>query len=149
MKYDKLGNLCLVKGGKRLPKGKALLDYKTEHPYLRITDYASGNIDLKNLKYISNDVFDSISKYTINKKDIFLSIVGTIGIVDIIDEKLDGASLTENAVKIIVKDRTKIDVNYLAYYLKSTMGQYEIDIRTVGSTQKNLLSQELKIFLSR
>lgn len=144
MKYDKLGNLCLVKGGKRLPKGKALLDYKTEHPYLRITDYASGNIDLKNLKYISNDVFDSISKYTINKKDIFLSIVGTIGIVDIIDEKLDGASLTENAVKIIVKDRTKIDVNYLAYYLKSTMGQYEIDIRTVGSTQKKLAITRIK-----
>lgn len=144
MKYDKLGNLCLVKGGKRLPKGKALLDYKTEHPYLRITDYASGNIDLENLKYISNDVFDSISKYTINKKDIFLSIVGTIGIVDIIDEKLDGASLTENAVKIIVKDRTKIDVNYLAYYLKSTMGQYEIDIRTVGSTQKKLAITRIK-----
>ncbi|MCO6332790.1 restriction endonuclease subunit S [Staphylococcus epidermidis] len=144
MEFRKLGEFCTVKGGKRLPKGTQLQESKTNHPYLRIKDFNNGNIDINNLMYISEEVFNKISNYTINKGNIFLSIVGTIGLVDVIEEELDKSSLTENAVKIYSNDEKQLSTEFLSYYLKSTMGQHEISIRTVGSTQPKLAITRIK-----
>ncbi|HDV6050893.1 TPA: restriction endonuclease subunit S, partial [Staphylococcus pseudintermedius] len=93
---------------------------------------------------ISEEVFNKISNYTINKGNIFLSIVGTIGLVDVIEEELDKSSLTENAVKIYSNDEKQLSTEFLSYFLKSTMGQHEISIRTVGSTQPKLAITRIK-----
>lgn len=144
MEYKKIGEICLVKGGKRLPKGETLVDFKTAHPYIRITDYSTGRLNQENIKYLTDETFNRVSRYTISKDNIFLSIVGTIGIVDIIKSEMDGASLTENAVKIEIKDKSSLDPKYLLYYLKSPQGQWEINIRTVGSTQPKLAITRIK-----
>ena len=137
MEFNLLDNIAYVRGGKRLPKGHSLTQSITNHPYLRISDYnKNGLVDMKNLQYIEDETFEKISNYIIEEGNIFLSIVGTIGIVDYINSELDGASLTENAVKIIIKDENIYDSKFLAYYLKSPKGQFEINSRTVGSTQK-------------
>lgn len=139
MKFKLLDEIAHVKGGKRIPKGHKLTNKKTNHPYLRITDYSkNGLVNMDNLSYLEDSTFEKISKYIIEEGNIFLSIVGTIGIVDHINSELDGASLTENAVKIIIKDDKFYDSIFLSYYLKSSRGQFEINSRTVGSTQKNL-----------
>ncbi|HGF8171509.1 restriction endonuclease subunit S [Enterococcus faecium] len=144
MEYKKIGEICLVKGGKRLPKGETLVDFKTAHPYIRITDYSTGRLNQENIKYLTDETFNRVSRYTISKDNIFLSIVGTIGIVDIIKSEMDGASLTENAVKLEIKDKSSLDPKYLLYYLKSPQGQWEINIRTVGSTQPKLAITRIK-----
>lgn len=144
MEYKKLGDYCEVKGGKRLPKGDQLVEYETNHPYLRISDYSNGSVNLNNLKYVTEETFQKISRYIINEGDIFLSIVGTIGIVDFIDYKLDSASLTENAVKIRSFNESVLSTKFLSYFLKSDQGQNEMFIRTVGSTQPKLAITRIK-----
>lgn len=144
MEYKKLGDYCEVKGGKRLPKGEQLVEYETNHPYLRISDYSNGSVNLNNLKYITEETFQKISRYIINEGDIFLSIVGTIGIVDFIDYKLDSASLTENAVRIRSFNESVLSTKFLSYFLKSNQGQNETFIRTVGSTQPKLAITRIK-----
>lgn len=145
MEFKELDDIAFVKGGKRLPKGQMLVTYKTKHPYLRISDYDKrGKVDLKKIQYVKNETFEEIKNYIISKGDVFLSIVGTIGIVDYINDELDGASLTENAVKITVKDNEKYNPIFLTYYLKSPSGQFEIHSRTVGTTQKKLAIKRIK-----
>ncbi len=144
MVYRKLGDYCEVKGGKRLPKGEQLVEYETNHPYLRISDYSNGSVNLNNLKYVTEETFQKISRYIINEGDIFLSIVGTIGIVDFIDYKLDSASLTENAVRIRSFNESVLSTKFLSYFLKSDQGQNEMFIRTVGSTQPKLAITRIK-----
>lgn len=145
MEFKELDDIAFVKGGKRLPKGQMLVTYKTKHPYLRISDYdKKGKVDLKKIQYVKNETFEEIKNYIISKGDVFLSIVGTIGIVDYINDELDGASLTENAVKITVKDNEKYNPIFLTYYLKSPSGQFEIHSRTVGTTQKKLAIKRIK-----
>ncbi|PTF10062.1 restriction endonuclease subunit S [Staphylococcus equorum] len=144
MEYKKLGDYCEVKGGKRLPKGEQLVEYETNHPYLRISDYSNGSVNLNNLKYVTEETFQKISRYIINEGDIFLSIVGTIGIVDFIDYKLDSASLTENAVRIRSFNESVLSTKFLSYFLKSNQGQNEMFIRTVGSTQPKLAITRIK-----
>ena len=137
-----LGKIAIIKGGKRIPKGEKLQEEKNDHPYLRIADFDGRNFSQKDLKYVPDNVFPDIRNYVINVGDIFLSIVGTIGIAKIINKSLDGANLTENAVKISPTDC--VDRKYLELFLQSRTGQSEIASRIVGSTHPKLPIKNIK-----
>lgn len=100
-KEYKLGEIAKVKGGKRLPKGSSLTSVPNNHPYIRVRDMGSKYLPVSNLEYVPDDVFPSIKNYIVNKKDVILSIVGSVGLVSIVNDNLDKASLTENCVKIL------------------------------------------------
>jgi len=129
-----LGDIARVKGGKRLPKGDSLQEKLNSHPYLRIVDMGQKYVSKANLQYVPNDTFSKISRYITNTDDVLLSIVGTIGLVSIVDKTLDNASLTENCVKLTCSPK-KLDPNFLYYFLSSKVGQAEIGAGRVGSTQ--------------
>tara|TARA_Y100000782_G_scaffold113447_1_gene146139 strand:+ start:80 stop:1432 length:1353 start_codon:yes stop_codon:yes gene_type:complete len=134
----KLGEFAKIKGGKRMPSGTPLVSYRTDHPYLRIVDFKDGSIDRSNLQYVPNEVFPAISRYVISSKDLYISIVGTIGLVGTVPPDLSGANLTENAAKICEIDSSLINRDYLGYFLRSEVGQAEIRSLAVGSTQPKL-----------
>ncbi|HBY1606368.1 TPA: restriction endonuclease subunit S [Klebsiella aerogenes] len=107
-------SLAEVKGGKRLPKDGKLSDKVTEHPYIRVADFTDkGTIDLSDIKYISKEVYEKIKRYVISKDDLYISIAGTIGKTGFVPPELDGANLTENAAKLVIKDRQLLDLSYL------------------------------------
>ena len=98
----------------------------------------NGSIDRSNLQYVPNEVFPAISRYVISSKDLYISIVGTIGLVGTVPPDLSGANLTENAAKICEIDSSLINRDYLGYFLRSEVGQAEIRSLAVGSTQPKL-----------
>ncbi|WP_440905308.1 restriction endonuclease subunit S [Catenovulum sp. SX2] len=107
-------SLAEVKGGKRLPKGEKLSDEETEHPYIRVADFTDkGTIDLSGIKYISKEIYEQIKRYVISKDDLYISIAGTIGKTGFVPSELDGANLTENAAKLVIKDKQQLDLSYL------------------------------------
>ena len=139
----KIGDFASVKGGKRLPAGTALTQTPTAHPYIRIVDFKDGRVDKSNLMYVPENVFPRIARYTISSDDIYISIVGTVGLTGVIDTTLDGANLTENAAKICeISD--EVDRDYLAAFLKSNQGQNQIKSLSVGSTQPKLALFRIK-----
>lgn len=131
-----LGEICTPKGGKRLPKGMTLVNYKTDHPYIRITDFNGNKINKNQLQFVTEDVFKHISRYIVNENDIIITIVGTVGLIAKIDNELNNASLTENCVKLV--ELKNIDSEYLYYFLTSKNGQDEINKNSVGAVQKKL-----------
>ena len=139
VKWDKvaIGELCNVKGGKRLPKGTTYADGPTEHPYLRVVDFQNGAIDQSNLKFISAQTHEKISRYVITSNDVYISIAGTIGVVGIVPEELSGSNLTENAAKLVIKNTEELDKRFLARFL-STAGQTIIDRKKVVTSQPKL-----------
>lgn len=107
-------SLAEVKGGKRLPKGENLSNEVTEHPYIRVADFTDkGTIDLSDIKYISKEIHEQIKRYVISKNDLYISIAGTIGKTGFVPPELDGANLTENAAKLVIKDKQQLDLSYL------------------------------------
>ena len=114
-----LGDLVTIKGGKRLPKGARLISEKNSHPYIKVKDMNGGKkVRLsKTFEYVDDVTQKSIKNYIVNKNDIIISIVGTIGLVSVIDDSLDNANLTENCVKLI--NLTNVDKDYLYYFLTS------------------------------
>lgn len=149
-KQTKIFDICEVKGGKRLPKGELLIGEKTWHPYIRIVDFKDGGVDQTNLKYLSDYIFDKIKRYTISKDDVYISIAGTIGMVGLIPEKLDGANLTENAAKLVIKNKKVVTKEFVYYFLNSNLGQTQIKDLTVKTSQPKLALnkiESIKLFL--
>lgn len=137
-KEYKLGDVSQIKGGKRLPKGVNLITSPNCHPYIKVRDLGTKKtIELNtSFEYVDEETQKSISKYTVEKGDIIISIVGTIGLVAIIGDSLNNANLTENCVKIV--NSNTLNKEYLYYYLISKFGQDEIKNGTVGAVQAKL-----------
>ena len=134
----KLGEVAAVKGGKRLPKGIQLITIPNTHPYIRVRDLNNSRVlELDNsFEYVDDETQKTISRYVVEAGDIVLSIVGTIGLVSIVGETLNGANLTENCVKLT--SLSDVNRDFLYYYLRSAYGQNEIMRGTVGAVQAKL-----------
>ena len=136
-KKYKLGDVCIVKGGKRLPKGVPYSLNRTKHPYIRLVDIEDGKVSKKNIQYLDTKTQSLISRYIVEDEDVCLAIVGnTIGVVFYIDKRLDRANLTENAARLtLFKDTYS---KYVYYFLTSQEGQNEIYKNAIGSAQGKL-----------
>jgi type I restriction enzyme S subunit len=129
-----IGDIAEVKGGKRLPLGKSLVDTPTPHPYIRVTDMQLGGVSLTDIRFVPEDVFPVIKNYRIWCSDVFISVAGTLGIVGKIPPQLNGANLTENADRLT---NIRCDRDFLLYNLMSERIQNIIESeRTVGAQPK-------------
>ena len=139
LNYYELGNISDIKGGKRLPKGHTLIEIPNNHPYIKVKDMGNDKLLKLNddFEYIENETFNQISQYIVKKRDLIVSIVGTIGLTNIIDYSLDNANLTENCAKI-TNLKEGFNIEYIYYYLNSNIGQNLIQEATVGAVQKKL-----------
>jgi type I restriction enzyme M protein len=139
-----LGSICDVKGGKRLPKGESFENDITKYPYIRVVDFEKYSINIKNIKYISEKIFQTIKNYVISSNDIFISIAGTIGLVGRVPVEFSGANLTENAAKLVLKDTTKISIDYLMFILGSSFVQNQIKNKTYAVGVPKLALERIK-----
>lgn len=138
-----LGDVADVKGGKRVPKGYRLQSEPTKHPYVTVSDFTDdGTIDTSTIRYVSNEVFEQIKRYTISSSDLYLSIAGTIGKTGYVPPELDGASLTENACKLVL--RPGIDRDFIYYFTKSDDFTRQAGNNTRIAAQPKLALDRLK-----
>ena len=138
-----LGELVEVKGGKRLPLGHKLQIEKNNAPYIRIVDFDGGIIDQSKMLFVPTQTQPLIQRYRVARGDVFISIVGTVGVVGVIPKSLDGAFLTENAAKLTSFEPV-LNASYLSYVLRSSDGQNSIREQTVGSTQPKLALHRIR-----
>ncbi len=133
-----LDSLCTVKGGKRLPADRELLDIPTEHPYIRVRDVGNSRYVCltDQFQYIDEETHSAISRYIVNTGDIVISIVGTIGLFGKVHFSLDKANLTENCVKLT--DIHTVTSDYLYDTLCYKKHIKEIELLTVGAVQAKL-----------
>jgi type I restriction enzyme S subunit len=143
----RISDFASVKGGRRVPKGEQLLNEKTDYPYIRVSDFKRQSIDTSELKFIPEWIHNKITRYTISKKDIYISIAGTIGLVGTIPDHLDGANLTENAAKITDFESTA-DKAYLVYVMMSNTVQKQIQSYIgIGAQPKLAIYRVGKLFI--
>lgn len=134
----KLGKLVKIKGGKRLPKGEDVSRTATVHPYIRAQDISNGRIACDDLVYISDEVYKKIKNYTVKAGDVCITIVGAyVGDVGIVPVFLNGANLTENAVKLI-DPVDKCDLVFIMYNLLSGQTQTQMKLFAGGAAQAKL-----------
>ncbi len=92
-------------------------------------------VSMDNLQYVPDDIYPSISRYIINKEDIYITVAGTIGKVGKIPPELDGANLTENADRLVF---SIINQDWLIMCLQSSVVQSQIADATTKVGQPKL-----------
>lgn len=112
-----------------------MVDINTGHKYIRVSDMKNGSVMLENVKFIEDDVYEKIKKYTISSSDVYITVAGTIGQVGSIPNELDGANLTENADKLIIYSIRK---RWLMFVLSSCLVQHQIKEATTKVGQPKL-----------
>ena len=138
-----LRSIAKIKGGKRLPLGRSLVNRPTPHPYIRVSDMKDGSVHEDDLLFVPEDVFPAIRNYRIRKDDLYISVAGTLGLVGRVPRTLDGANLTENADRV-----TDISCNlsFLYYCLTDSRIQSEIEARRTVGAQPKLAIQQIERF---
>lgn len=134
----KLVDFCDIKGGKRLPKGKELNNNEIGNPYIKVADMSNPKFIVLNerFQFVDNITQKSISRYIVSEGDVIISIVGTIGLINVIDETLNKANLTENCIRLT--NLRNINSDFIYHYLSSSTGQRIIETKTVGGVQGKL-----------
>lgn len=130
-----IGKQCDVKGGKRIPKESKLVEENTGYPYIKAGNIKKGKITTTDLEYLTPEVREQLKKYIVERGDVCITVVGAnIGDVGIVPEELHLANLTENANKLLIKDKRKINNIYLGYYLMMDFVQnnFNSNIRAAG-----------------
>jgi len=139
----KIADIAEVKSGKRVPKGYKFEDQKTPYPYIRVSNFEDdGTINASDLKYISKEVYDGISRYIITQDDLYVSIAGTIGKTGFVPKWLDGANLTENACRLVFTNG--IDKRFVHYFTKSSEFVRQAGHQTRVAAQPKLALSRLK-----
>ena len=143
--WCKLGDICLVKGGKRIPAGCTLTDIDTGHKYIRVADMKNGSVIVENVKYITDEIHDKIKAYKISKDDVYITVAGTIGDSGIVPDELDNANLTENADKLVLFNG--INKYCLHFFLSSGFFQEQISDAITKVGQPKLAIIRIQNFL--
>jgi type I restriction enzyme S subunit len=142
--WVRIGNIASVLGGKRIPAGRKLTQENTGHVYIRISDMKNDTVVASELMFVPEDIYPSISKYIINKEDVYITVAGTIGRVGKIPPSVDGANLTENADRLVFRE---IDQDWLIQCLKSTVVQSQILDATTKVGQPKLAIKRIQEML--
>lgn len=142
----RIQDLADVRGGKRLPKGHKFSINPTKNSYLRVVDFKNGSINKSHLMFLEEEDFDLLKNYSISSENVYISIAGTIGLTGVIPTDLDGSILTENAAKLVIRNRT-VKNKFLALYLSTFIGQEQIKRQTSKSTQPKLALVRIKQIL--
>ena len=128
-------DIAEIKSWKRLPKWCKLINENTGYPYIRVTDFSDWWwIEVENIRYITKEIYEQISKYIITDNDLYVSIAGTIWKTGIVPSDLSWANLTENAVRLVYKNPHEIYNKYIYYFTisQSFIDQAWLATRTVA-----------------
>lgn len=140
-----LKNFCVIKGGKRIPKGKTYATYPTIYKYLRVDDLNSNEmqIDINSLKSIDKEIFEALKRYEIRNDEIALSNAGTIGKTLLFhNDTKNKVVLTENCVKLQVTKN--ILPKFLTIVLKTNFVQQQLKQNYIQTTIPKLAIERIK-----
>lgn len=106
--------------------------------YLYVHNIKEGIIDLTDSLYISQTDNERLERSQLNRKNVLLTIVGTIGKSAMVYDHMDEANIPRNISKIVVNEETILPEFLVAFFL-SQFGR-EQSIYTSGGNLQGLLS---------
>ena len=137
----KLGDVAIkiTDGSRNPPKG---VDERTEYVMLSSQNIIEDRINYNSARYLSREDFERENKRTyLEKGNVLLTIVGTIGRTAIIDNE---KNITLQRSVAVIKPTGKIKSEYLVASLKSDSTIKQLNKESKGVAQKGIYLNDLK-----
>ena len=139
MEYKRLEEVCtlITDGTHQTPTYT-----DTGYIFLSSKNVTSGKIDWENVKYVSKELHEELSKRVIPKKnDILLAKNGTTGVAAIVDKDISFDIYVSLA---LLRPKEEINPKYLLRVINSQYTKRQFDKRLKGIGVKNLHLKEIK-----
>lgn len=119
---------------------------ETGIPYITSKNIKDGKINFENTKFISKDDFEKISKNRpIQKNDILISMIGTLGEIAVVSEN-DDIFYGQNMFLVRLNEN-KISQRYFINFFKSNSVKNQLMIKQNKSTQSYLKANHIEELL--
>ena len=125
--------------------GAMTKEYKNEGiPFLRSLNIKPFEINKNDMKYISSEFSNQISKSILRENDLVIVRTGTPGTCCVIDKQFDGCNCSD--VVIVRPNKEKVDSHYLAAFV-NIWGQNQVRNNKVGAVQQHFNVQSAEDML--
>lgn len=107
----------------------------------------NGNLDLKELTYISKDRLDEFREYIIKNGDILISLTGNVGRIVIVKDLKEIAIQNYRVGKLIVSK--EVSENFIKYVIESDFVKRQLEKNSNQTAQANFGKQDLNKIIIR
>jgi type I restriction enzyme S subunit len=138
-----LGNVCEFENGdrgKNYPSRAKFVD--SGIAFINAGHIDDGVIDFSKMNYISGETFSSLSRGKVQSGDVLFCLRGSLGKFGIVDKDTQGAI----ASSLVIIRPKNLSADFLAYYLRSSLCQKEVEKYAAGAAQPNLGAKDLSKF---
>ena len=139
-----LSQVCdIINGdrGKNYP-AKSKLSPKGAYPFISAVNLDNYSVSTDNLLYLSHEQYERLSNGKIIKGDIALCIRGSLG-------KFGFFPFEEGAIAsslIILRAKEMLNQQFLGYYLKSQLFEFQLKTNDNGIAQPNIGANKISLF---
>jgi len=113
-------------------------------PYLRVQNIREFEIDLNEVKFISEEAHHLLRRSRLKPNDIILTITGRVGTAAVIPDDLGECNASQEIVRIRIKIENYVKPYYLAAFLNSKFGKSLIMRWQSGSTRPRTLINNIR-----
>lgn len=138
----RLGEIAYVTDGEH---GSPIWDENSGIKYFSAQHVREGIIDDSNVNTISQILDNKNKRSRLQKGDILLSTVGTIGFAGLVNEDLLPANIDRHVARIALKPNT-LDPEFLIAFLNSSYGKFQSIRESTGNVQLNLFIDKIVEF---
>lgn len=143
-KSQKLGNYI-----KEINYGASVSNNYEESgiPLLRIKDLRRNEIRVENVVYLSESSRNLIGNSFVKTNDFLISRSGTIGVVSIVPQEINGFAFGSFMIRFNLKDETILNKEFLSFYLNCKLNIDLIEREKIGAVQGNITIPIIKSLL--
>ena len=114
-------------------------------PFLFVRNIVRGEIDFNVEKYISPDTYKELTKkHKAQLGDVLFSAVGSFGVAVVV--RTSAPFAFQRHIAHIKPDATRIDAEFLAYFLNSARGRSQSEAVAMGGAQRSVTLTDLRRF---
>lgn len=113
---------------------------ETGTPFLRILNLKRNEIDTSKVVNLDDSLSDEIGNCTVQKDDFLISRSGSIGIVARVKKNAENFAFGSFMISFSIAEEKKseIDLNFLEYFLNSSIAQKYFERNKIGAIQGNI-----------
>jgi type I restriction enzyme S subunit len=111
-------------------------------PLLRITNIGKqGHLDYTDLKYITQECADSLSRTQVSQGDVVITQRGTLGQCAVVDNRYNVCNISANL--IAVKNISEVNAEFVRNYILSPIGVALLQRMQSGQVQGKITTQDI------
>jgi len=112
-------------------------------PFIQVHNIKEFEIDLTDVKYISVEAHQELTRSELLPNDVVITITGRVGTVAIVPPKIGKCNLSKENARIRVLGE-EISSDYVAVYMNSRLGKTLLERLYSGSTRSRTLIKNLR-----